>query len=156
MQSTCPPAINVHPMTDQQRLVRHKIRLVAQAFGVNPDWIDAICWVESRWTEGASNPTGSDGARGGAWGPLQLTMLTARNAGFTGTAQDLQDAELSALWFCKIQAARPGGLAETLEDTCAWWNAGKASIADAPLSTKNEYVPAAKFALTLVQSNPVE
>ena len=47
-------------------------------FGVEVDWIMAIAKVESNFRSGARNlASAGDVARGGAWGPMQVTLRTA-------------------------------------------------------------------------------
>lgn len=141
-------------LTETQNECRRAIRRVAIAQGVDPDWIDAIAHVESNWNPTAVNNTGADAARGGSYGCLQLSMATAQSAGFTGQSQDLLDPSTVALYFCKIQKGRPGGLADSLEDMCAYWNAGKLTADDPklPSSTKNDYIPRAVAALESIQN----
>lgn len=45
---------------------------------VKPDWALAIIGNESRFNPNAKNLTGGDLARGGAWGFMQMTLLTAQ------------------------------------------------------------------------------
>jgi soluble lytic murein transglycosylase-like protein len=130
-------------LSEEQNDCRKAIRRVALAHGIDPDWIDAIAKQESNWDPNAVNKTGADGARGGSYGCLQLSVATAQSAGFDGDPEDLFDPTTVAEYFCKIQASRPGGTADSLEDMCAYWNAGKVTASDPrlPASTKNDYIP---------------
>lgn len=144
-------------VTEAQRKVRRELRAAAGRHGLDPEIPDALGYVESRWKLGATNLTGADGARGGAWGPTQITERTARAHGYDGAMSTLgADAWLSAEWTARILAARPGGPPRTVEDAAAWWNAGKASAAQlgATHITRRDYIPKALAALDLVRETP--
>ena len=144
-------------LTAQQR-VRAALRRAARRYGLDPDVVDAIGYVESRWTVAARNLTGADGARGGAWGPTQITERTARAAGYVGRIGALaEDVELAAEWTARIMLTRPGGPPRTVEDASAYWNAGRASAAALPAGhvTLTTYIPRARSALALVRSSPL-
>lgn len=145
-------------ITTEQRRVRAALRSAAAARGVSPDVVDALAYVESRWRMGATNLTGPDGARGGAWGPTQITEKTARAHGYTGDMAALtQNAALAGEWTARILAARPGGAPASVEDAAAWWNAGRTSFASLGPDhiTRRDYVPKAQQALSIVRGNPV-
>jgi soluble lytic murein transglycosylase-like protein len=148
----------VAKLSEEQKRVRLAARRQAPRFGVNPEILEALGYVESRWRTGATNLSGTDGARGGAWGPFQLTEKTARAYGFTRPMVDLTtDADLAAEWASRILAARPGGAPRTVEDAAAWWNAGKTSAAALGPThvTRRDYFPKALAALAVVRANPV-
>lgn len=135
-------------LPDRER-VREALRAAGDRYlsGYNsawPAWLDALGWVESRWQLDAVNRSGADGARGGAWGPTQITEKTARGVGYTGDISQLAaDPDLAADWTAKIMLARPGGPPRTPEDAAAWWNAGRTSFDSLPEDhvTRTDYAP---------------
>lgn len=132
--------------------VRKALRSAASAYGIDPNWPDAIAWVESRWNPAATNLTGNDASRGGAYGATQITDKTARNYGYTGEMMALTtDLALMADLTMQIMSAGPQA---SFEDACAWWNAGKTSAANLPSngSTAITYIPRAQAALSMVIS----
>lgn len=138
-------------ITSERKRLRQLLRDASERWGLDPDWLDAIGYVESRWNSQATNMTGSDLARGGAIGMTQITMKTAQAHGYKGTWQDLlaspeTQADLSA----QILAA---GDPQSIEDAAAWWNAGKkrASQLSATHVTRVDYIPKAQAALSIVQ-----
>lgn len=133
--------------------IRKALREAAVMSNVDPDIMEAIGYVESRWTLGSINMTGSDAARGGAYGPTQITEKTARAYGFTGPMSMLaRDPVLAASWTVKILRARPGGPPTTLDDAAAWWNAGRASMSKVPdgNTARTEYLPRLAAAYTMI------
>lgn len=112
----------------QQRSVRLALREAAEAWNrshpdrqLRPLWLDALGHKESGWRP-ATNMSGKDGERGGAWGPTQITQLTARAHGYTGAMAALNsDPRLAAEWTVKILAAANP---RTFADVVGWWNAG--------------------------------
>lgn len=117
------------------------IKAAAAQFGVDPMQMAAIVQVESSWNPAATNLSGPDGARGGAWGLSQITLQTAKAYGFTGSGEDLLDPATSIEWTARILAA--GGPPVTIQDAGAWWNAGKKHFYDlnAESPTASDYVP---------------
>ncbi|MBK9519380.1 MAG: hypothetical protein IPO09_18980 [Anaeromyxobacter sp.] len=145
-------------MNAEQKRVRRAAQLAGKAHGVSGAIIEAIGYVESRWRLSATNLTGADGARGGSWGPFQLSEKTARAYGYLGSMVNFTtDPDLAAEWCALIMAARPGGPPRTVDDAAAWWNAGRTSFAGLGPShvTRTDYAPKARAALELVASNPV-
>lgn len=141
-----------------QQKVRAALRRAAKRFGVDPDIADALGYVESTWRLSATNMTGTDLARGGAFGPTQITEKTARGWGYQGPMSDLTtNLELAAEWTARGLAARPGGAPRTIADAAAWWNAGKASAAALPVGhvTRATYIPRAEKALAKVRAEPL-
>ena len=121
------------------------LRQAAEARGIPGDWAVAIGIVESNLDPNATNLTGGDLARGGAWGATQITLKTAQAYGYTGTGPELladpaRQAELTAT----ILAA---GNPQTIADVAAWWNAGRKSLSSAPAVTQNTYAPRLAAAL---------
>lgn len=150
---------------EERRRVRVALRDAAERAGLEADFLDAIGMVESRWRLAAVNQSGPDGARGGAWGPTQITERTARGHGYTGPMEAFtRDPELAALWTARILRAsanrRP---LLTLADYVAAWNAGKDDADrndDGQLEelredhpTRVDYLPKAVVALTYVREN---
>ncbi len=141
-----------------KKRVRRALREAGVKQDVDPDILDALGYVESRWRLSAVNMSGSDGARGGAWGPTQITERTARAHGYTGPMSAFtKDPDLAAYWTAKIMRARPGGPPERIEDASAWWNAGRRSAAslDADHITRVDYIPKAIAALEKVRGSPL-
>lgn len=109
--------------------------------GLPWDWGVALGMVESNLSMDAVNLTGGDLARGGAWGPTQITEKTARAHGYTGPIDALtKDLSLAAEWTARIAAA---GKPKTLEDLGAWWNAGRLTASRLPEGhvTLTHYIP---------------
>ena len=123
------------------------LRAAARRYGLNPEWLVAVGIVESNLNNQATNLVVSDLGRGGAFGPTQITLQTAREHGFTGPASDLTNPAIAANLTGKIIAA---GRPTRLEDVGAWWNAGKrsADMLRADHVTKTDYIPKLRQALT--------
>lgn len=147
-----PPSVvgdAVSALLPERERVREALRAAGDRFLAAydprwPTWLDALGWVESRWRLDAVNRSGADGARGGAWGPTQITERTARGVGFAGDISQLTvDPGLAAEWTARIMLSRPGGPPPTAEDAAAWWNAGRASFDALPADhvTRTEYAP---------------
>jgi soluble lytic murein transglycosylase-like protein len=144
-------------LTEERRKVRLALRAAARRHGIDPDIMDALGRVESGWNLRAVNLSGPDGARGGAWGPTQITARTAAAHGYSGPMSAFTtDPDLAAEWSARIMAARPGGPPRTVEDAAAWWNAGRASFASLPAGhiTREDYAPKARAALAQVKASP--
>lgn len=115
--------------------VRGALRDAAIVHNLDPAWLDALGWVESRWNLAAVNQAGADGARGGAWGPTQITARTARAWGYGGPMEDLTSdptlaADLTAAMVADGFAERGGmlyhfGRPTSLAQVGAVWNAGR-------------------------------
>lgn len=144
-------------ITPAQFIIRKALREAARRHGIDPDLIDAIGYVESRWHADAKNLAGADGARGGAWGATQITDHTARGAGFTGKREDLLSIDVAAEWTMKIMLSRPGGPPRTAEEAGAWWNAGRKTFEELPAANtaRTDYVPKLHAALAVVRANPL-
>lgn len=91
--------------------VRRRISLAALADsiaaeqGVNAAIVKATVAAESAWRPEAKNCTGGDGARGCAWGLLQITADTARDAGYTGPIAGLLDPTTNLRLGARLMAA---------------------------------------------------
>lgn len=158
-------AVAVKLSADKKR-VRRALREAAVRVNLDADYLDAIGYVESRWSLGAVNKAGRDGARGGAWGPTQITERTARDHGYTGDmAAFTRDPELAALWTGRIlRAAADRRPLDTLADYVAAWNAGRDDadrdndndLDELPAThqTRRDYLPKALAALDVVRETP--
>lgn len=114
-------------------------RSIATDVGVNPAVFLGIIEVESGWNEAATNLSGPDAARGGAWGLTQLTLTTARSLEPGITGQQLLDG-VSNLRVAGLLLRDNARRSVDDKDTAAMWNSGK--LYDrAPTSTRNSYVP---------------
>jgi hypothetical protein len=142
-----------------RRRVREALRREGAARGLNPDWPDAIGWVESQWI------LDSVGDQGRSVGPTQIQRRTLANNGYTGTGDELRyDPDLAAEWTARLMIAgarNAEGVTlqhtpTTLEDLAAWWNAGQQAIEHAPGRTQEVYAPKLLAALDLVQETPPE
>lgn len=146
--------------------VRQALRRHAAAAGLDPEIVDAIGRVEGPyWNPTATNLVGPDGARGGAYGPTQITERTARGHGFTGDMREMFNPETAARWTAIIlgasNARRP---LTTPADYAAAWNAGRddadrnndGQLEELPEGhpTRVRYLPALLAALAYVQANP--
>jgi len=121
----------------------------SELFGFPRHWFPAIVWWETR---GSFNPqsinmTGSDAKPGGSWGAAQISLQTAREAGFTGKPEELLDPVVNANWMGRILANpidRHGahrGAPKTLIEAATMWNSGThPGDKDVPEVTSSEYV----------------
>lgn len=124
-----------------QKQIRDALWVAFDAAGLPGDWGVALGAVESGWVMTAVNMTGGDLARGGAWGPTQITEKTARAHGYKGPMSDLNKSlsVMAGLSAVIAKAGRPS----TLADLGAWWNAGRFHAADLPEGhvTLTTYIP---------------
>ena len=116
---------------------------IVQAFldeGMDPALGLAIARQESAFRADSVCTTGGDGARGGSYGLMQMSLMTARTLGFIGPAKGLLapgvNAGLAAA-LCKSNSAR----SKQIFDLAAMYNSGKV-LAKAPKVTATKYVPA--------------
>lgn len=116
----------------ERALVRAELRRASAEHGLDPSWLDAIAWVESRWQLSAYNPSDP----GGAWGPCQMLGVNIRKLGHE-PAEVLRDAVLAADLAAQFMASAG---AQDLTAAATWWNHG--SFYGAPTSTTTQYVPA--------------
>ena len=137
--------------------LRGTLRTAAEVAGVDPDLVDAIAKIESDYNPGAKNEKGPDAARGGSYGPTQISMKTALAHG-PATPADLMapDGGAAAYYTAAILAARPGGPPTNPDDAAAWWNAGRINFTDLPTtnSARTTYAPRLRAALAWVKANP--
>lgn len=130
-------------------------RFLRDAFrskGLPEEWGEALGRKESDLDPSAVNLYGSDGERGGAWGPTQITAVTARAFGYTGPMERLIEdtrfaAKLTADMVAIGFAERHGetyfyGEPDSIEQLGAVWNGGRASDdPNLPRSTRFTYIP---------------
>lgn len=137
--------------------VRKALRNAAKKYGVDPDLADALGKTEGpNWKLNARSTHPADEARGGSFGPTQISTMTARAYGYKGDMEDFRkNAGKAAEWTARILAARPGGAPTTAEETAAWWNGGATDLSNAPSSTQDSYYPKLLASLSYVQENPV-
>lgn len=120
---------------DLERLVR----AAASTAGVDYATLAAIVEIESRWRPDARNETGTDAARGGAYGLTQMTLRTAQ-ALRPGTSREYlltPEGNLDvAAQLMRDNARR----SRDPKDLAAMWNSGKV-FDKAPEVTRETYVP---------------
>src|SRR5208282_1240837 len=100
---------------------------LATANNVPVALIKAIIGVESNFIPTAENLSGRDGARGGSYGLMQLSYLTAQGMGYSGDPSGLLDPETNltlAIGFLGTQMDRAAGDPAT---TAAFYNGGHAT-----------------------------
>ena len=155
----------VSSLIPDKRSVRATLRNSFERNGFNPDWIDALSYVESGWDSRAVNLVGSDLARGGSYGSTQMSLQTLRAIGYQGSAEDfLNSIDLQAYWSVRlflsdnVPGVKPyAGRPKTLEDFASTWNAGKlyASLS-ATHRTRVDYVPKVLRAYNYIQTDAPE
>ena len=112
---------------------------IARDAGVRPALFLGIIDRESRWNANATNLSGPDARRGGAWGLTQMTLTTARAFDSSVTGQELLDPVTNLRIAGQLLADNARRSTDD-RDTAAMWNSGK--LFDyAPESTRYEYVP---------------
>lgn len=119
-----------------KRGVAQLLRDAFRGRGLDPDWGEALGRQESDLKADAVNLTGPDGARGGSWGPTQISAQTARAWGYQGPMERLTTdtafaAQLTADMVAAGFSERGGqtyfyGPPDSLEQLGAVWNAGRA------------------------------
>lgn len=129
-----------------ERIRKYAPRVVAasKAAGVDPLYMLATAYHESRFDPDAVNMTGGDLARGGAFGMFQMTFKTAAALGYKGAPEGLKDFETNLSYALKL-ARQNAERAEKLDDMASLYNSGK-KYYDAPAVTRTMYVPAIKSA----------
>lgn len=151
-------------VVEEKRRVREALRKWAILGNLDEQFVQAIGYVESRWRMDRVNMSGADGARGGSWGPTQISELTARGHGYAGAMVEFtRDPDLAGKWTSIIlNAHRRRAPIVTLADYVAAWNAGKdnadrnddGQLEELPPShsTRRIYLPDALTALALIRS----
>ncbi len=155
-------------LSESQKTVRRELRAAAFEAGLDPDFVDAIGYVEGpRWKLDARSTDPRDEARGGSFGPTQISEKTARAHGFTGSMEEFrEDPATAAAWTATILlAAHRRRKLSTLADYVAAWNAGRddadknndGELEELPAAhpTRAVYLPLAKRGLAYVQANPL-
>lgn len=143
--------MRVYNLFPSRRRVRETLRSASVDGGINPNWLDAIGFVESRWNPNAVNLTGGDLVRGGSYGATQMSWKTLQAIGYGGTKEQfLASIDEQAKWSV-IYLKR--GNVQTFADAVAWWNAGRQSFASLPQNhmTRTKYWPKAESALAYVE-----
>lgn len=114
---------------------------IADAFaaqGLTPAWGVALARVETGGHP-ATNDTGPDAARGGSYGPTQISERTARAYGYTGAMDDLNtDPQVAAMLTAGLVAdgfsetslsgpyvTRRYGRPASFNDMLSVWNSGR-------------------------------
>lgn len=114
---------------------------VFAAEGLPPEWGPAIARTETNFMPNAHNGSLGDGLRGGSWGLMQMSYLTAQALGFEGAPQDLLVPERNAALAATLCRKNMQSFRVTqLADVAALYNSGK-RFAQAPASTRTVYVP---------------
>ncbi len=158
---------------DRKR-IREALRNAFTSEGLDPDWGEALGETETNLRP-LSNLTGPDLARGGSYGPTQISRQTARAYGYAGAMEDLlSDPELAARLTASMVrqgfAERGGSLdgddyvpnpnresvlrfgpPASFRDMLSVWNAGR-PYAQAPASTVSAYVPRGERFLAEIQA----
>jgi soluble lytic murein transglycosylase-like protein len=115
------------------------VKDAAARAGVPAGVLEAIVDIESSWDPSASNRTGGDEARGGAFGLTQLTLKTARSFDPRVTPEDLLDPVKHLIIASKLMADNARRSRDP-KDLASMWNSGKV-FDKAPEVTRESYVP---------------
>jgi soluble lytic murein transglycosylase-like protein len=112
----------------------------SEKWGYPRPWFPSIALWEGRGRirPSAVNMKGPDATRGGAWGAMQITEKTVRDAGFTGDMHELLVPSTNGDWAGRILSK--GHIPRTLEEMASLWNSGHLP-ANAPDITITEYIP---------------
>lgn len=132
------------PMSRAQ--LEQLVKDAAARAGVPAGVMEAIVDIESSWNPSASNRTGGDEARGGAFGLTQLTLKTAQAFDGRVTPADLLDPEKHLVIAAKLMADNARRSRDP-KDLASMWNSGKV-FDKAPEVTREKYVPRFLAALT--------
>lgn len=125
----------------------------AQAHGLDPALVQAVCEQESNWVPWAIryepafearyvDPLGlaptEAFARGFSWGLMQLMGQVARELGFTGHLASLCDPETGLEWGCKLLVNKLKGV--DLHTGLQHWNGGgNPNYADQVIARMSKY-----------------
>jgi hypothetical protein len=107
--------------------------------GLDPNLGVAIGKHESGLNPEAVNMTGGDLRRGGSFGPMQMSLATARDLGFTGTTQELMEPRTNTGLAAKLVKQLSGRFSDP-KDIISAYNSGR-PLSQAPASTREQYVP---------------
>lgn len=123
-------------------------------YDLDPLVAAGIAHHETLWSPGAHSPPGaSDDRLGGAYGLFQMTVNTAEDLGFIGDPSRLYEPAFNASLAAKLMSRNKkllGGLA-SVDNLIAAHNCGAGHVLKntIPASTKTQYVPGVKAAMTL-------
>lgn len=112
--------------------------------GIDTAWALALARIESLFDPQARVETGTDGARGGAYGLFQITRKTARELGMNDSKEYLLTVDGNIDTCVELTQANAGRCV-TKEDLYAMHNSGKV-FRFAPKKTREQYVPRAMAA----------
>lgn len=101
---------------------------------VDPALVLAIIRQESDFRAPATNKTGGDLARGGAYGLMQMTLKTAIGLGFKGEPEALLDPQTNLNYGCLLLSQLGKRKGYNVADVMAAYNSGKPK-SKAPPST---------------------
>ena len=129
---------DVTPATDKAGL-ESIARGAASDAGIEPALLLAIVDTESGWRQSATNLTGGDLARGGAYGLAQMTLRTAQGIDSGATPERLLEPAYNLSLAAQLLGKLWGQYGNDA-DTVSAYNSGK-PVATAPISTRTVYVP---------------
>lgn len=107
-------------VSDYQGLINQ----YAAAQGIPPAMVAAIMQQESGGNPNAENLTGGDAARGGSYGLMQVSLLTAQGYGYTGDGQGLLDPDTNLEYATAYLGDLYRQYGGDVNDTVAAYNAG--------------------------------
>lgn len=100
------------------------INQYAGAQGIPPAMVAAIMQEESGGDPNAENLSGGDAARGGSYGLMQVSLLTAQGYGYTGDASGLLDPDTNLEYATAYLGDLFREYGGDVNDTIAAYNAG--------------------------------
>ena len=122
-----------------RRELERMVRQAAAAAGIDYATLAAIVEIESNWKPEAKNETGSDAARGGAYGLTQMTLRTAQSLRRNVTREQLLTAA-GNLEIASMLMRENARRSRDPKDLAAMWNSGRV-FDKAPEVTRETYVP---------------
>jgi len=130
-------------MKDRIVFYRPTIESIFMEAKLDPFWGLGMAMQESLFRSTRPALTGGDGERGGSYGLLMVSALTAESMGFKGQPIDLCIPETGVLWATKVILRNMHDYNITdFRDVLACYNSGK-RFTDAPQLTRSVYVPKA-------------
>ena len=129
-------------MTFNEREKKYGTKIVKafRAAGIDPAIGLAMARLESGFDPKAKNETGTDLARGGAYGLFQMTRKTADALGIESDPATLMDPDFNINTTIALTKQNMARVGRNMEDIAAAHNSGK-SLANAPSYTRQTYVP---------------
>lgn len=115
---------------------RQPIIDAAKRHNIDPYLMLATVKVESNFRPTASNMVGGDLQRGGAYGLVQMTLLTARGLGYDGEPNGLLDPVVNLDLGARLHAENLKRAKGNLEDAISLYNSGKKYVL-APATTRS-------------------